>query len=171
MVWRIFGWVSVIYFVLGTFIFIFVASTTGITEPGMPVDWSIVPRKYAAALWMARSLLWIPAFTLACLPAPFGFFRQAQGLPAKFCLGLYATATLLLAAAVAIVPMYLLTAESIMIRTSRGGNTWVIYTWSDVAGSLVTWIIFLPPALAALILLAVKSREQAFKPPANHPEA
>ena len=149
MIWRLFGWLTVVYLVLGSIAVVFLATTVSFLESGARADWAFVPGHAIIPLWIATSLFCLPAFLAATVPAPFGFFRHARGKTCRGLLLAYALTTLVLAAVVVGARLYLVIAGAI----PTSANSQVLFTAEDVVGSLIACSMAVVPALAALVAL------------------
>jgi hypothetical protein len=150
MIWRVLGWLTLIYAVLAGLVTVVLAATGTLFAPAVPVDDAFVPPHAAGALWLHTSHVWFPAAVVALLPAPAGFFRRARGAArGRGLLAVHAAAGLALCAAIVGVPAYLCLLGP--IRT--GPEMWLRFTYRDVLAAAGSAAMLALPALAAVCAL------------------
>ncbi len=152
-IWRIFGWLTVLYVVLGVVLIAFLLFDLGFVSPG-PIDWSYVPKHAIVPLWMVKTFYWVPALLAFTVLAPIGFFRHASARPAPRLLIGYAMGTFVILAALVAAPLILTLAGDVPTSNSSG----VTFTSADVVGSLVMSIPLGVPAVAALLAARMSAR-------------
>ena len=155
MVWRLIGWIMVVFLVVSTTL-IAGAAFLGVLFP-IDVNWSAVPVHAIIPIWI--SYIWYCGFVLAAIPAPMGFFRRARRAPARVPLLIYALATFTMAMVSMAAIIYL--ARFPLIPLSTIGTR--IYSLGDIVPVLIISSIQCAPAVAALIALRREPQARGFE--------
>lgn len=155
MIWRIFGWLTLIYLLIGALYLAFMIPTMGFLSPSR-VDWSYVPIHALVPLWIMMTPYCFIVLLLFTVLAPIGFFYRAMNRPSRSLLSVYACGTFVVITVTIGSASFLYIAGNVPLSK----HSWVNYTLGDVLAYLIFSVPFAAPAFAAIVAVML---------PASHP--